>query len=199
MYLMFLAPFEQGGDFRDQAVPGISRFLERVVRFMGNSENIRSKAAEGEAKIIHQAVKKVGEDLATLHYNTAISALMICLNGLEEVGGATKETKEMFVKLLAPLAPYLSEELWRGVLGNKKTVHKEAWPRYDKDQIAEKNVTIIVQVNGKTRATIETAADITEARARELALSDPKVLIFLEGKIPRRVIYVPGRLVNIVV
>jgi leucyl-tRNA synthetase len=199
MYLMFLAPFEQGGDFRDQAVPGISRFLERVLRFMGSSENTRTKAADGEKKIIHLAVKKVGEDLATLHYNTAISALMICLNGLEELGGATKETKEMFVKLLAPLAPYLSEELWRGVLGHKKTVHKEAWPKYEKDQIVEKNMILIVQVNGKTRATIETAADITEAKARELALSDAKIQAALGGQDPKRVIYVPGRLVNIVV
>lgn len=199
MYLMFLAPFEQGGDFRDQAVLGISRFLERVSRFVGDAQNTRSKSEVEEEKIIHRTIKKVGEDIASLHYNTAISALMICLNGLEELGGASKETKEMFVKLIAPLAPYLSEELWRGALGHKKSVHVEAWPKHDERQTREETITLAVQVNSKTRANIMVPAGMDETEVRELALGDEKVRAILNGQKPKRVIYVPGRLINIVV
>ena len=199
MYLMFLAPFEQGGDFRDQAVSGISRFLERTWRFISNPGNTKSESSAEEGKIIHQTIKKVTQDIATLHYNTAISALMICLNGLEERGGASKNTKEVFVKLIAPFAPYLSEELWRGVLGHKTSVHVESWPQFDELQTQEKTINLVIQVNSKTRATVRAPADISEEGAKELALGDPKIKAALGGQAPRRVIYVPGRLVNIVV
>ncbi|MBU6500732.1 MAG: class I tRNA ligase family protein [Patescibacteria group bacterium] len=193
MYLMFLAPFDQGGDFRDAGILGIERFLNRTWKLY-ESEGKKNKTSPA----FHRAVKKVTEDIESLHYNTAISALMILLNEFEKEGIAPEE-KVGFVKLLAPFAPHMAEEIWREVLGHKTSIHKEMWPEYDEKLIKEESFTLVIQINGKVRASVEVPIDISENRAKETALGNERVCALLDGKELKKVIYVPKKLINIVV
>ena len=198
MYLMFLAPFEEGGDFRDHGILGTSRFLDRVWKLSEKiSEDNSQKNSEIEY-IFHKTIKKVTEDIELLHYNTAISSLMILLNELEKKDFVSKENFKIFVKLLAPFAPFITEELWE-MLGGKNSIHLESWPEYDKKKIIEDKFILVVQINGKVRAKIEVSADISENRAKSLALEDKNVMKFTEGKKVEKIIYIKGKLVSIVV
>jgi leucyl-tRNA synthetase len=201
MYLMFMAPFEDGGDFRDQAIVGIARFLERVWK-QGEPRTTNREPRTGEKEkssqaLLHRTIKKVGEDIASLHYNTAISSLMICLRGMEE-GGANKEQFETFLKLLAPFAPFMTEEIWRETLGHQTSIHRERWPSYDSSIIEEDTVTIALQINSRTRGTAAAPADISEAEATALALANEGVKAHLKGATPKKIVYVPGKLINLV-
>jgi len=207
MYLMFLAPFEDGGDFRDQAIPGILRFLERVwklgevVSSGKRTEGIPANAKRKGSRAVAIAVKKVSEDIERLHYNTAVSALMVCLRALEEEreeGRVARGDFATFLKLIAPFAPYITEELWRSAFGEVASIHRAAWPTYDPALIAEETITLVIQVNGKVRDVIATDASLTEAVAKELALRSKKVQNVLGGRTPAKVIYVDKKLVNIV-
>ena len=212
MCLMFLAPFEQGGDFRDSGVLGTERFLKRVWNFAGvipaqaGIQNCREKilgsrvesGTTEERTLLHKTIKKVTDDIEDLHYNTAISALMILLNGFEE-NGASKKDFEIFLKLLAPFAPHITEEIWRECFGNKTSIHREPWPEYDPKLLIEETVTIVLQVNGKIRDTISMDASVTESAAKEAALANEKVKHAMGSAAPKRVIYVDKKLVNIVI
>lgn len=202
MYLMFLAPFEQGGDFRDEAVPGIVRFLERVHKFF------RAASGEGNDKeaerMLHRTIKKVTEDIENLHYNTAISALMILLNGMEK-SAFKKETGNSFLKLLAPFAPHLTEELWQELKGYTihdtrfESIHRAPWPSYDPKLVQDETVAIVVQVNGKLRGTVTAPAGANQETVEALVREDQKLQSALEGKTIKKVIYVSDRLVNFVI
>jgi leucyl-tRNA synthetase len=212
MCLMFLAPFEQGGDFRDSGVLGIERFLKRVWNFAavipakaGIQDSSKEKPGfqikpgmTDSAVLLHKTIKKVTEDIEDLHYNTAISALMILLNGFEE-NGAARGDFEIFVKLLAPFAPHMTEEIWRETLGHKTSIHREPWPKYDPKLLIEETVTIVLQVNGKMRDTISMSALVTEPAAKEAALASEKVKRAIGSTTPKRIIYVDKKLVNIVI
>ena len=200
MYLMFMAPFEDGGDFRDQAILGIERFLVRVWKMANDLQlTTNDKGENSSAKqLLHKTIKKVTGDIEELHYNTAISALMILLRGMEE-GSALREDLEMFAKLLAPFAPHITEEIWRETLGNKTSIHHEPWPIHDPALIKEETVSLVLQVNSRTRDAIAVPADVTEEEAKKFALSSEKVRIYLKDAEPKKIIYVPGKLVNIVV
>jgi leucyl-tRNA synthetase len=190
MYLMFLAPFEQGGDFRDSGILGISRFLERVWKFKPGEKN-------GDESLFHRTIKKVTGDIELLRYNTAISALMILLNSFEDKG-ASKNEYETFLKLLAPFAPHITEELWEK-LGNEKSIHLELWPEHDSKLIEENVFELVVQINGKTKATIVTEKGLSQKEAEELALGISKINDFLSDKKPKKIIFVPDRLINFVI
>jgi len=210
MYLMFLAPFEEGGDFRDRAILGILRFLERVWKLgetvaagkerAGKANKESGDKKGGAAKAVMVAVKKVTDDIERLHYNTAVSALMVCLRALEDdpSGLPEKEQLQIFLKLLAPFAPHITEELWRATLGNTASVHCAAWPAYDSALTVEKMITLILQVNGKVRDAISADASLTEDAAKALALGNAKVQNAIKGQTPKKVIYVDKKLVNIV-
>ncbi len=191
-YLMFLAPFEQGGDFRDQGILGVTRFLDRVLK-------LRDKVSPGgeEPKAIqsavHRAIKKVTGDIESLQYNTAISALMILLNEFEGASSVSRATFETFLKLLAPFAPHLTEEVWMD-LGNSGSVHLSNWPTHDERYLVEKTFELIVQVNGKLRGTVRAENGITEGDAVLLARSVQGVPDSFD-----RAIFVPNKLVNFVV
>ena len=191
MYLMFLAPFEQGGDFRDASILGISRFLERVWK-LGNSEFKKFSSEQ----LLHKTIKKITEDIENLHYNTAISALMILLNAFESDGVSQKQF-ETFLKLLAPFAPHVTEEMWHG-LGNKTSVHKEGWPQHDKKLIQDETILFIVQINGKHRATIGAVAGLPQEEAETLVRQDEKVGKLLANREIKKIIFVPDRLINFV-
>ena len=215
MYLMFLAPFEQGGDFRDSGALGVERFLKRVWK-MGSDKGQVTRDKDKNAaltSLLHKTIKKVTEDIENLHYNTSVSALMILLRAFEEAGianrvspiGTIPDTRypipdfEVFLKLLAPFAPHITEEIWREVLGHKSSIHREPWPVYDPALIKEETITLVFQVNGKTRDTIQAAVDITEDEAKVAAFANEKIKAAIGAAVVKKTIFVPGRLVNVVI
>ncbi len=207
-YLMFLAPFEQGGGFQEGGILGVERFLNRVWRvgqeLMANGEG-HKRDIELE-RLLHQTIKKVTEDIENLRYNTAVSALMILLNKMEEKQPVSRDTYHVFLKLLAPFAPHITEGLWQGIANRKgqiakgkfSSIHAEEWPSYDPKLIESDTFTLVIQVNGKTRDMVEAPTTISEADARALALGREKIKNLIGGATPKKVIYVPKRLISIV-
>ena len=197
MYLMFLAPFEQGGDFRDAGILGITRFLERVWK-LGERVVSKEKAKrdENRERALHKTIKKVTEDIESLQYNTAISALMVFLNEAEKNGISRKEF-ETFVKLIAPFVPHMTEELWSS-LKNKGSIHIAEWPSFDPEKLIEDTFELAVQVNGKFKTRITVPLGISEAEAKEVVMKESVIANVLSGKEPRKVIFVEDRLINFV-
>ncbi len=204
-YLMFLAPFEQGGDFRDAGILGIARFLNRVLKVgeaIKKSPGVNPDPAL--TRIIHQTIKKVTEDIEQLHYNTAVSALMIALNEIEARTPVdfynqtlARADWESFLKLLAPFAPHLTEELWHQ-LGHKTSIHRAPWPEYQPKFLEADTFELIVQVNGKFRASITVPRNVQQRDAESVALSDGRVARHVRKVQVRRVVFVPNRLVNFI-
>ncbi len=197
MYLMFLAPFEQGGDFRDAGILGVTRFLERVWKLgMRVDAKEKAKRDENRERALHRTIKKVTEDIESLQYNTAISALMVFLNEAEKNGISRKEF-EIFLKLIAPFAPHITEELW-SELKDKGSIHIAEWPSFDPEKLIEDTFELAVQVNGKFRARITAPLGISEADAKTIAMQEKAVAGALAGKEPQKVIFVEDRLINFV-
>ncbi|MGI8498528.1 MAG: leucine--tRNA ligase [Gemmatimonadaceae bacterium] len=198
-YLMFLGPFEEGGDFRDQSISGVRRFLDRL--WMSVQEMTGGGDPDpGVMRKLHQTIRKVGDDTERLSYNTAIAAMMEYMNVLRANERTPHRAEvEPLVQLVAPFAPHIAEELWEQ-MGHDSAggIFHAGWPVYDPALVVEDTVEIVVQVNGKLRGRIDGSRDMTAERARELALSDDSIARFVTGT-PRKVIYVPGRLLNIVV
>lgn len=193
MFEMFMGPLEDAKPWNTKGIIGISRFLERVWKIKPAAK------AEKELEILlHKTIKKVSEDIENLKFNTAISALMILVNELNGGERISKEQYETFLILLAPFAPFMTEELWSR-LGHDKSIFTEQWPEYDKNLIKEDTIQMPVQINGKVRAVLSVSADISEEEAQKQALADAAVQKWLEGKEPKKVLFVKGRLVNIVI
>ena len=202
MYLAFLAPFTEGGDFRDSGILGITRFLQRVWDF---GFTLPQKQGRGKSEILsllHQTIQKVTEDLEALRYNTAISALMTLLNHFEKNrAGVSSEDFGIFIKLLAPLAPVISEELWARLHAGKKhtSIHEEKFPIADTSYLIKKSFILVVQINGKLRDQFEVPMGIQAAEAERLTREREKIKVWLKGKKHKKVIFVPGRLINFVI
>jgi len=217
MYLMFLAPLEQGGDFQDRGILGITRFLERIYKFYSDPKlrihpnpqkrsqftNIRinnfvdsDKFAVSD-RLLHKTIKKVTEDIETLHYNTAISSLMILLKQMEESESSLSDC-QTFLKLLAPFAPFISEELWHQI-GQKTSIHKEKWPVYNPAFMKDEIFKLIIQINGVYRHFLEVPANINQREAENLASQNERVKNLLKGQKIKKIIFVPNRLINFVV
>ena len=220
LYLMFMGPFSQGGDFRDSAMEGTSRWLGRVWRMaMKTEQRVESKEQSEIQRALHRLVKKVTDDMEKRRYNTAIAGMMEFTNLVEGKSGSdlngfqglTLSELKTFILLLAPFAPHIAEELYQRVragisnfqfsISNFNSVHVQSWPSYDASALAEETVTIIVQVNGKVRDTIKMKDERSKIKdeVEELARKSEKVQKFLEGKIVKNVIFVPGKLINFVV
>ncbi len=212
-YLMFVAPWEQGGEWNDSGISGISRWLNRLWNLVlgGYSEAgeanpaVRQKAERELLRITHQTIRKVAEDLERIRFNTMISALMEFTNHLTRVkelgyvtGLAWREAVDTLLLLLAPTAPHLTEELWQQT-GHDYSIHNQRWPQWDEELAKNEEITLVVQVNGKLRDRIMVPASITEAEAKQLALERQRVKAYLAGRQIINTIYVPGRLVNLVV
>jgi leucyl-tRNA synthetase len=212
-YLMFIGPWEQGGEWNDSGISGVSRWLNRVWNLVtgGYSEGAgvspaeKQKAGRELSRCTHQTIRKVTEDLERLRFNTMLAALMEFTNyltGVKEEGAVNpsqwKEASDTLLLLLAPTAPHLAEELWQQ-RGHSYSIHNQKWPRWDEALAREEEITLVVQVNGKLRDRITVPASITEEEAKRLALDSQKVKAYLEGEEIVKTIYVPGRLVNIVV
>ena len=207
IYEMFMGPLEQTKPWSTDGVRGVRRFLERVWRLQEKFE-IRTKKSEGNSKLeirnsesdslVHKTIKKVGDDCGKLQFNTAIAKMMELTNAFMKEEAIAPAHFEIFLKLLSPFAPHLAEEMW-SALGHKKSICLESWPEYDESKLVDETITMVVQVNGKVRASLSVAANISEDDAKSQALAQDNVKKWLVGKEPKKVIVVPGKLVSIVV
>ncbi len=197
MYMMFLGPYEEGGDFRDEGIAGIRRFLDGVWRFVRDFDAAVAAGAE-LLRATHRAIKKVQDDMEHLRYNTAIAALMTLSNDIRRYGPPDRWVLESLLVMLAPFAPHISEELWE-TLGHPTTIFDARWPAFDAAMTIDEIAVIVVQVNGKVRGRIEVARDASEESIISAALTDAAVRAHIDGKPIRRHVVVPGRLVNLVV
>jgi leucyl-tRNA synthetase len=210
-YLMFMGPFDAGGSFIAENLEGVWRFMNRFWSLVNDAwvENhpAANQSSESQAieRLRHKTIKRVTEEYGSFRFNTALAALMECNNALikqqhEPVArsAAFRDTLESMMQLLAPLAPHITEELWH-MTGHSGSIHQSLWPTYDEAMTHDETFTLVVQVNGKVRERIEVSADITEGQARQLALENPRVASFIGENTVQKVIYVPGKLVNIVV
>ena len=196
-YLMFLGPFEEGGDFRDAGISGVRRFLDRLWKSAHDAHTTGAPDVAVMRKL-HQTIRKVGEDTARLSYNTAIAAMMEYMNVLRaSEREAHRGEVEPLVQLVAPFAPHIAEELWE-LFGHAGGVFESRWPVYDPALATVDEIELVVQVNGKVRGKIHASRDITQARAVELARAEEGIARFLTAA-PRKIVFVPGRLLNIVV
>ncbi len=198
MYLMFMGPFTDGGDWSDTGIKGIDRFVQRIWKVFSESSNKKVDQDSALENKLHSTIKKVTEDIEKLHFNTAISALMELLNLLEKQEKVSLETGHIFAKLLAPLAPHLAEELWE-VMGGSGFIIDQTWPTYDESKMIADTLIIAVQVNGKVRSEIQVDAAASEKEVLIKAKEDPNVLKYIEGQKIKKEIYVKGRLVSLVV
>jgi leucyl-tRNA synthetase len=203
-FLMFIGPWDQGGPWDGRGIEGVSRFLRRALSLTGDGDPSGAEADPAElARQTNRTIKKVTEDLEAFRFNTAIAALMEHTNYLLAIKGEVGEEEwnnalRAFVLILAPFAPHHAEEMW-AAMGESYSVHQQAWPAWNETLIVAEEITLVVQVNGKLRDRIEVRADITEEAAKELALSSERVRPHVEGREIRKSVYVPGRLVNLVV
>ena len=205
LYLMFLGPLEAMKPWSMQQIEGVHRFLQKIWReCLDLDGNVNAKITEGEVdapetlRLLHETIKKVGEDIEGLRYNTAISQMMILGNALQKAPQVSRGTLRIFLQLLAPFAPHLAEELWDR-LGGAPSVMTAPWPTHDPARLAVTEFKLVVQVSGKHRGELLVPAEITEAAALALATAHPKVAPFLTGKPVKRVVYVPRKILNIVV
>ncbi len=196
-YLMFLGPFEEGGDFRDGGISGVKRFLDRLWATVRDADPAASADPEVQRKL-HATIKKVGEDVPSLSYNTAIAAMMEYMNVLRkgERQPARAEV-EPLVQLVAPFAPHIAEELWE-MMGHGTSVFASRWPAYDPALLESDTIELVVQVGGKTRGKVRVAKDVSQDAALAAAKADSAIGKFITGE-PKKVILVPGRLLNVVV
>jgi leucyl-tRNA synthetase family protein len=218
MYLAFLGPYDQVGSYpwNPQSILGIKRFLDRVWKLyeVAKNDSISSrltlKGSDTSRKsnnflLLHKTIKKVGEDIEAFHFNTAISQLMILLNEMEKVG-ADKKSYSIFLRLLAPFAPHMAEELWQrlnksaqgGPASGWKSIHLEKWPEYNEKLTQDETFELVIQINGKTCDKVNAKISISEKEATSLTLNSEKVKKHIGDKKPKKIIFVPRRLINIV-
>ena len=194
-YMMFMGPYDEGGDWNDKGITGIFRFLSKVINVCEKDEGDSSSEAQ---KIIHKTIKGVTEDLDKIKFNTALSKMMECMNKLTSSNTLSKNDKVSIIKLLAPFAPHLSEELFEK-LGNTTSVFNDSWPEYDPDMIVDDSMVIAIQVNGKLRGSIEVSLDATKEDILSESRDVENVQKFTDGMNIIKEIYVPNKLVNLVV
>ncbi|RDZ15713.1 leucine--tRNA ligase [Priestia megaterium] len=202
LYEMFMGPLDASIAWSTKGLDGARRFLDRVWRLLiEDNGELSSKVQESNdttlERVYHQTVKKVTEDYEGLRFNTGISQLMVFINDAYKVDVLPKQYVEGFLKLLAPICPHTTEELW-SKLGHEDTISYEAWPAFDEAKLVDDEVEIVVQINGKVRAKVNVPAEASREELQDIAMANEDVQEFIEGKTVRKVIAVPGKLVNIV-
>ncbi|SNT07802.1 leucyl-tRNA synthetase [Bacillus sp. OK838] len=203
MYEMFMGPLDASIAWSTNGLDGSRRFLDRIWRLLVNEDNtITDKVTETDdtgklEKVYHQTVKKVTENYEELKFNTAISQLMVFINDAYKADSLPKVYIEGFVKLLAPVAPHIAEELW-SKLGHSESITYGTWPAFDEAKLVDNEVEIVIQINGKVKAKLMVPTDTTKEKLEEIAMGDNSIKEQIDGKTIRKVIAVPGKLVNIV-
>jgi len=197
LYEMFMGPLDKGAPWSDESIPGLQRFLQRVWRLFVDEGCSAATASPEQLGLTARTVAGVTEDIEAMRFNTAISKLMVFARDISSSAPLPRAAGETFVLLLAPFAPHMAEELWER-LGHAESLAWETWPEADANHLVQETISLVVQVNGKRRDSIEVPAEADEAVVREAALACEKVQKHLEGRTPRKVIVVPGRLVNVV-
>ncbi len=207
VYLCFMAEYSQGGPWDPTGILGAYRFLNRVYDLFAKlkfdkkakTENVTPKDFKDLNRMVHKTIKKVGEDIAAFKFNTAVSALMILLNEMEKKSDLiNKVMAENVIKILVPFAPHISEELWQKI-GNKKSVHLESWPEFNKHLIEDEDVELLIQVNGKLRDKIILKKGMVQPDVENMVLPRERVKEFLGSKKPKKIIFVQDKLINIVI
>ncbi|APT18017.1 leuS protein [Amylolactobacillus amylotrophicus DSM 20534] len=204
-YEMFMGPLDAAIDWADDGPASTKKFLDRVWRLFVNdldvtpilTDKVGAKNDGKLDKVYNETVKKVTEDFESMHFNTAISQMMVFINEAYKVDIIPTEYAEGFVQLLAPVAPHMMEEIWQ-IMGHETSISFAAWPTYDESKLVEDTVEIIVQVNGKVRGKFQVARDTAKDEVERLALTEKHVVSFLKGQEPKRVIVIPNKIVNIV-
>ncbi len=206
-YLMFGYRWQDGGPWDPGNIQGVNRWLNRVWITLledGEIQNPDDSNLQGLRRKTHQMLKNITRDYRDFEFNTIVSGLMELLNYMEDVkkqgasgSPAWQESVRIYLCMLAPVAPHISEEIWH-LLEYDGSVHLQSWPVVDEQATLENEITLVVQVNGKVRDRFTVPADITEEAAKKLALESDAIKKFLEGKMPKKVVYVPRKLINIV-
>jgi leucyl-tRNA synthetase len=199
LYLMFLGPFQEGGDFRDEGISGPRRFLDKVWALVGEAEAVPAAAIPRPLLVKwHQTIQRVTEDIEELKYNTAIAAMMELLNALRDISPPPRRIVADLVVLMAPFVPHIAEECWER-LGQEGSIFDGGWPDFDPALTVAPEIEIVIQVNGKTRSRVSVASDASEDTVLAAVMADEATRRFTDGKVLKKRIYVPGRLVNLVV
>jgi leucyl-tRNA synthetase len=201
LYEMFLGPIEQSKPWDTNGIEGVHKFLRKYWRLFYQNDQLKlsdDKPSDAELKVLHKTIKKVQEDIERFSFNTSISAFMICVNELSSLKCNKKAVLSPLTRLLAPFAPHITEELWFA-LGNTTTINDAEFPILEEKYLKENSIVYPVAFNGKRRFEIEVAADASNQEIEKLALAHEVAAKWLEGKTPKKVIVVPGRMVNIVI
>jgi leucyl-tRNA synthetase len=196
VYEMFMGPFEQSLPWSTESIIGSRRFVDRVYRLQ--PKLTKNKSSDELEKLLHKTIKKVTEDIESFSFNTSISSMMILVNEMEKFESISEKDFKMFLQILAPFAPHITEEIW-SKLGEKRSIHKSSWPKWNEKKIVDELITIAIQVNGKVRGEVSIPKDMTEEQVKNLALRDKSIIPWIENKDIKRFIYVKGRIINIVV
>jgi leucyl-tRNA synthetase len=194
LFEMFIGPFEQSAAWNTDGMVGTTRFLERVWR-------AKEKIGEPNEEIdilVNKTIKKITEDTLNFRFNTSVSSMMILVNAMESAPSFSLENYKDFLKILAPFAPHMTEEIWHE-LGETQSIHKSEWPKFDESKIKDEKIKIAVQVNGKVRDEIEIISDASEDEAMDLVLSRPAIQEYVREQKIKKFIYVPGKIVNVVI
>ena len=200
LYEMFLGPLEQSKPWDTNGIDGVHRFLRKLWGLYYSADGLRvtdAPATKDELKSLHKLIRKVTQDVEQFSFNTSVAAFMICINELQGLKTASREILQPLLILLAPFAPHIAEELWHA-LGEETTIVAATWPEYNEQLLVEDSVKYPVSFNGKTRFTMEFAREASQDAIREAVLSADEAQKWLEGKTPKKVIIVPGRIINIV-
>jgi leucyl-tRNA synthetase len=203
LYEMFLGPLEEMKAWNMRSVIGQKNFLTKVWKTFQEKELIDcAGGCEGVPKelptLLHKTIKKVTLDIESFSFNTAISQMMIFANSASKYEKLPKAGMEKFLTLLAPFAPHMAEEIWSGVLGHEKSIFLEEWPKFNEAMTRDAEVTMVVQINGKMRDAMQVSSDIEEEEAKKLAMQSEKIAKHIEGKEIKKIIFVKGKLINIV-
>lgn len=202
LYEMFLGPLQDAKPWNTQGIEGVHRFLKKFWKLFHNKQDIfevsEQEPTEKESKILHKTIKKISEDIENYSFNTSVSAFMICVNDLQDLNCNKRKILQPLTILLSPFAPHICEELWC-LLGKSESIELADWPELNPDFLVENSFSYPVSVNGKVRVNINFPLDMEVSELEKAALSDKIIIKWLEGKVPKKIIVVKGRIINIVV
>lgn len=198
IYEMFMGPFEDAISWDPKSIEGSYRFLNRVWHFITQAKISDQESKELQHRL-HKLIKKITQDIEAMKFNTMVSAFMEFVNFAIKENSVNKNTLKIFLIIFAPLAPHISEELWHYLEPEAKSVHTQNWPEYDKDLAKDETVELAIQINGKTRDTLTVPAETQENEIKQLTIEREKVKKYIDGKEIKKVIFIKGRLINIVI